>query len=520
MKPTIFRLALRAGALSMDELRAALRAPVELKLRRADLQRVRRAREVISGLIARGETAYGVNTGFGSLASERIPAADLAQLQHNLVLSHAAGTGEPLPDEVVRLILVLKIASLAQGYSGVRPVTLRALQSLLNAGVYPLIPAQGSVGASGDLAPLAHMSATLLGVGEVRFRGRVLSAHEGLRHAGLQPMKLAAKEGLALLNGTQVSTALALAGLFAIENVFAAALVSGAMSVDALKGSDAPFDARIHVLRRQPGQQSVARRLRALLSGSRVRASHLDCTRVQDPYSLRCQPQVMGACLDLLHTASATLLREANAVTDNPLVFPRDGVVLSGGNFHAEPVAFAADQLALAVAEIGSLAERRLALLVDTKMSGLPAFLVKNSGLNSGFMIAQVTAAALVAENKALAHPCSVDSIPTSANQEDHVSMATHAARRLLSMAGNAEAIVGIELLAAAQGLEFHRPLRSSASLELAHQQIRRRVRPWRSDRYFAPDIAAARELVRSGALGVLAGTRLFALARSARTAR
>ncbi|HEY4974988.1 MAG TPA: histidine ammonia-lyase, partial [Steroidobacteraceae bacterium] len=366
---------------------------------------MRRSRAVVDRLIARGETAYGINTGFGSLASERISTAQLAQLQHNLVLSHAAGTGEPLPDAIVRLILVLKIASLGQGYSGVRPATLRALQALLRAGVYPLIPAQGSVGASGDLAPLAHLAATLLGVGEVRYRGRVLSAAKGLERAGLKPLRLAAKEGLALLNGTQVSTALALAGLFAIEDVFAAALVAGALSVDALKGSDVPFDPRIQQVRGQPGQILVARRLRALLRGSRIRASHLDCSRVQDPYSLRCQPQVMGACLELMHGAAATLLREANAVTDNPLVFAADQSVLSGGNFHAEPVAFAADQLALAVAEIGSLAERRIALLVDTKMSGLPAYLVKNSGLNSGFMVAQVTAAALASENKQRAHP-------------------------------------------------------------------------------------------------------------------
>jgi len=513
MSAAVFRLELRAGALKLEDLRRALQGPVQIRLRRSDLRRVQRARDVINGLTARGETAYGVNTGFGSLASERISSRDLAQLQHNLVLSHAAGTGEPLPDEVVRLVLVLKIASLAQGHSGVRTVTLRALKSLLHAGVYPLIPSQGSVGASGDLAPLAHLSATLLGVGDVRYRSRILSAREGLRRAGLKPMKLAAKEGLALLNGTQVSTALALCGLFAIEKVFAAALVTGAMSVDAMKGSDAPFDPRIQAVRRQPGQQLVARRLRALLSGSRVRASHLDCGRVQDPYSLRCQPQVMGACLDLLRNATATLLREANAVTDNPLVFPRDGVVLSGGNFHAEPVAFAADQLAIALAEIGSLAERRIALLVDTKMSGLPAYLVKHSGLNSGFMVAQVTAAALASENKSLAHPASVDSIPTSANQEDHVSMATYAARRLTPMAGNAAAIVGIELLAAAQGLEFHRPLRSSAALEQAHQQLRRRVPAWRKDRYFAPDIAAARALVQSGTISALAGARLFAYA-------
>jgi histidine ammonia-lyase len=502
---------LRAGHLNLTALRAVLAAPVGLRLTRADLVRVRRSRAVIERLIARGETAYGVNTGFGSLASERISSADLARLQHNLVLSHAAGTGAPLSDAIVRLVLVLKIASLAQGYSGIRPQTLQALQALLRAGVYPLIPSQGSVGASGDLAPLAHLSATLLGVGQVRFRGRVLSARRGLALAGLRPLTLAAKEGLALLNGTQVSTALALAGLFAIENVFAAALVTGAMSVDALKGSDTPFDQRIHAIRRQPSQRAVATELSALLRGSRVRASHLDCAKVQDPYSLRCQPQVMGACLDLLRSASATLHAEANAVTDNPLVFARDGVVLSGGNFHAEPVAFAADQLALAIAEVGSLAERRIAILVDTKMSGLPPFLVANSGVNSGFMVAQVTAAALCSENKSLAHPASIDSIPTSANQEDHVSMATYAARRLLAMADNAAGVIAIELLAAAQGLDFHRPLRSSAALEAVHRLLRRSVPKLSRDRYFAPDIAAARELVISGALREYVTRGLFA---------
>ncbi len=495
------RAGLSAGGLTLPALRRALAAPLSMPLSRADLVRVRRSRALIERLIARGKVAYGVNTGFGSLASERISAADLEQLQHNLVLSHAAGTGAPLSDAVVRLVLVLKIASLAQGYSGIRPQTLQALQSLLRTGVYPLIPSQGSVGASGDLAPLAHLSAVLLGFGNVRHRGRVMSARRGLGIAGLEPLRLGAKEGLALLNGTQVSTALALAGLFAIENVYAAALLSGAMSVDALKGSDTPFDARIHQVRCQQGQIEVAAQLRALLAGSRVRASHLDCSRVQDPYSLRCQPQVMGACLDLVRTASATLLREANAVTDNPLVFARDGDVLSGGNFHAEPVAFAADQLAIAVAEMGSIAERRIALLVDTKMSGLPAYLVAHSGLNSGFMVAQVTAAALVAENKALAHPASVDSIPTSANQEDHVSMATYAARRLLSMADNAAGVIAVELLAAAQGLEFHRPLRSSRPLESVLRLLRQKVPRLEHDRYFAPDIEAARALIISGAL-------------------
>jgi histidine ammonia-lyase len=451
---------------------------------------------------------YGVNTGFGLLAQTQIPTGELELLQRNLVLSHAAGTGPLLPDAIVRLVLVLKIASLAQGYSGVQAATIRALQRLLESETYPCLPAKGSVGASGDLAPLAHLAAALIGVGQVRRGGRVMGAAKALAQIGLAPLRLAAKEGLALLNGTQVSTALALAGLFAIENVFAAALVAGAMSVDALKGSDVPFDDRIHVLRRQDGQRRVAASLRALLAGSHIRASHLDCDRVQDPYSLRCQPQVMGACLDVIRAVSVTLQREANAVTDNPVVFARE--VLSGGNFHAEPVALAADQLALAIAEVGSISERRLALLVDPKMSGLPPFLVQKSGVNSGFMVPQVTAAALVSENKMLAHPASVDSIPTSANQEDHVSMATHGARRVLEMADNAAAVIGIELLAAAQGLEFHRPMRSSRSLERAVRLVRSQVPPYGVDRFFAPDIEAAKKLVTSGRMRALLDDELF----------
>jgi len=492
------------GGLTLTALRRALAGPVRVRLGARTLARVRRAARTVERVASGRTTAYGINTGFGLLAQTRIPADQLEQLQRNLVLSHAAGTGADLPDAIVRLVLVLKIASLAQGHSGVRPATLAALQRLLRAEAYPVVPSQGSVGASGDLAPLAHLAATLLGVGRLRVGGRTLAATRGLGRAGLAPLTLAAKEGLALLNGTQVSTALALAGLFAIENVYAAALVAGALSVDALQGSDAPFDERIHVLRRQPGQLAVARVLRTLLAGSRIRASHIDCERVQDPYSLRCQPQVMGACLDLMRGAANTLEREANAVTDNPLVFPGSGAVLSGGNFHAEPVAFAADQLALAVAEIGALAERRIALLVDPKMSGLPAFLVENSGVNSGFMMPQVTAAALVSENKSLAHPASVDSIPTSANQEDHVSMATYAARRLGAMADNAATVVGIELLAAAQGLEFHRPLRSSRALEAVVRTVRARVPRLGADRFLAPDIAAARELVQSGVFRTL----------------
>jgi len=500
------RPAMSTEAFSLASLRQTYSRPVTVSLSRAQMARVRRSAAAVDRLIARGGAVYGVNTGFGLLAQTRIPAGQLTILQRNLVLSHSAGVGRWLPDAVVRLVLVLKIGSLAQGFSGVRPRTLLALARLLETDTYPCIPAKGSVGASGDLAPLAHLAAALLGVGTVRCGERVMPAAEGLKRIGLEPLELAPKEGLALLNGTQVSTALALAGLFTIQDVFAAALVAGALSVDALKGSDVPFDDRIHALRRQPGQRRVARTLKRLLAGSRIRASHLSCERVQDPYSLRCQPQVMGACLDVIESAGQTLEREANAVTDNPLVFAADDEVLSGGNFHAEPVALAADQLALATAEIGSLSERRTALLIDPKMSGLPAFLVKESGVNSGFMVPQVTAAALVAENKTLATPASIDSIPTSAGQEDHVSMATHGARRLLEMADNAASVVAIELLAAAQGIEFHRPLRSSRPLEAALKSLRRAVPRYDHDRFFAPDIEAAASLVRSGALSEWVG--------------
>jgi histidine ammonia-lyase len=497
-------LKIQAGAISLSALRQIYAQPTALELSAQDRSRIALAGALVEKIVATGEAAYGINTGFGLLAQTRIPSDQLELLQRNLLLSHAAGVGDALPDPVVRLILALKINALARGHSGVTMGLVDGLLALLEHEVYPVIPAQGSVGASGDLAPLAHLSAVLLGLGQVRVGGALLPASEGLSIAGLQPIKLRAKEGLALINGTQVSTALGLAGLFGAEDVFAAAVVAGAMSVDALKGSDSPFDERIQQVRGQPGQIAVAREYRELIAGSAIRASHLDCSRVQDPYSFRCQPQVMGACLDLIGNCSVTLGIEANAVTDNPLLFTEAGEVLSGGNFHAEPVAFAADTLALAIAEIGSLSERRTAVLVDPKMSGLPAFLVNNSGLNSGFMIAQVTAAALVSENKNIATPASVDSIPTSANQEDHVSMATHAARRLSVMVDNAAAVVGIELLAAAQGIDFHRPSRSSRRLEEVHAGIRQDVPFYAADRYFAPDIDAARSWVKSGRFGAM----------------
>jgi histidine ammonia-lyase len=469
------------------------------------------AAAAVARVVAEAQPVYGINTGFGRLASVRIDDADLMVLQRNIVLSHAAGVGEKLPAEIVRLVLALKVASLAQGASGVRWATLDRLMDLLRLDLLPVIPAQGSVGASGDLAPLAHLAAALIGEGDVVAGGQRMSATRALAQAGLAPLELAAKEGLALLNGTQVSTALALAGLFEAERVFRAALVTGALTTDAARGSDGPFDPRIHALRRHRGQIDVARSLRSLLAGSAIRASHLqNDDRVQDPYCLRCQPQVMGACLDLLRVSAATLATEANGVSDNPLIFAASDEVLSGGNFHAEPVAFAADQIAMAACEIGSLAERRIAMLVDASLSRLPAFLTRHPGVNSGFMIPQVTAAALVAENKQRAFPASVDSIPTSANQEDHVAMAAHAARRLLAMTENVVQIVAIELLAAAQGCDFHAPLTSSVALDAVRALLRRHVPALENDRFLAPDIAAAAGLVRSGAVAETAGEALL----------
>lgn len=459
----------------------------------------------VARIVSRGAAVYGINTGFGKLASTHIPNNQLQELQRNLVLSHSAGVGADLADDVVRLVLALKALSLARGYSGVRPQIVEALLALYHADVLPCIPSKGSVGASGDLAPLAHLSALLLGLGHAKVGHKRVSAMEALRHAKLAPFTLAAKEGLALLNGTQVSTALALSGLFAIQRAFDAAVVAGAMSVDAAMGSDTPFDPRIHELRGQPGQIEVATRYRALLAGSEIRASHLHGDdKVQDPYSLRCQPQVMGACLDVMRASARTLEIEANGVTDNPLVFPDVDEAISGGNFHAEPVAFAADQLALAIAEIGALSERRISLLVDPGLSGLPPFLVQDSGLNSGYMIAQVTAAALASENKSLAHPASVDSLPTSANQEDHVSMATFAARRLADMAENTATVVGIELLAAAQGIDLRAPKKTSPPLQRALAMVRKDVAFYDHDRLIQPDIEAATFLVKRGDLSTL----------------
>ncbi|WP_420550018.1 histidine ammonia-lyase [Curvivirga sp.] len=455
--------------------------------------------KTVKDIIDNDETVYGINTGFGRLARTSIPADKLKELQVNLVMSHATCTGQPMRHSVVRLIMALKVNALARGHSGIQWKVLENLVTLYNNEVYPVIPEKGSVGASGDLGPLAHMSCALLGIGDVDYQGSTIPASDGLKKLNLEPVDLGPKEGLALLNGTQASTSLALAGLFLAENTFAAAIVGGSLSVDAAMGSDAPFDPRIQTVRGHSGQIDVAELYRNLLEGSDIRNSHLECDRVQDPYSLRCQPQVMGACLDHLRFAANTFAIESNAISDNPLVFTDNGDVISGGNFHAEPVAMSSDVLAISLSEIGALSERRIALLMDPALSGLPAFLVEDGGVNSGFMIAQVTAAALASENKTLAHPASIDSLPTSANQEDHVSMATFAARRLTDIAENVAGVVAVELLAAAQGIDFHKPMKTSPDLLEAMSMIREKAPYYDKDRYFAPDIEAIKSLVLGG---------------------
>lgn len=492
-------LTVNPGKLSHLQLSSFYASPSKVELASECWSDVDRSRAVVENLIEADETVYGLNTGFGLLANQKISKNDLAQLQVNLIRSHSAGYGELLDDRIVQLMMLLKLASLARGYSGVRREVIQVLVDFLNAGLVPCIPAKGSVGASGDLAPLAHMSLALIGEGEVRVKGEVVPAAEAIEAAGIKPLKLDSKEGLGLINGTQVSTALALAALYDTEQSFRAAMVAGAMSVDAAMGSDTPFDPRIHEIRNHPAQIDAAAMYRSLLAGSEIRNSHRDCSRVQDPYSLRCQPQVMGACLESIRHAAMVLHREANAVSDNPLVFFDDGSMLSGGNFHAEPVALVADQLAIVIAEIGALSERRMALLIDRHLSELPSFLIDDGGINSGFMIPQVTCAALASENKHLASAVSVDSLPTSANQEDHVSMATYAARRLLEMISNTNGILAIELLAACQGVDYRKPLKTSGKLSTVLAAVRARVPFYESDRCFHQDIAAVEsQIVRS----------------------
>lgn len=489
---------LAPGAVTPADLRAIWRG-AGARLDPSAYGVIDRAAEAVARIVASGKTVYGVNTGFGLLASEAIAPDRLAELQRNLVLSHACGLGPDLPREIVRLVMALKVVGLARGHSGVRRIVVDQLLAMLERDALPCIPAQGSVGASGDLAPLAHLSAAMIGVGRTSLKGAVMPAADALAAIGLAPLVLGPKEGLALLNGTQVSTATALDAWFSAERIALAALCAGALSTDALKGSDAPFDQRLHEVRGQPGQVAAAAFLREALMGSAIRASHVDCARVQDPYSFRCQPQVMGAALDLLAQAGRTLLIEANAVSDNPVIFPQTDEALSGGNFHAQPVAFAADMITMALCEIGSISERRFAVLVDPKMSGLPAFLTRDGGVNSGFMILQVSAAALVAENRSLAFPASVDSIPTSANQEDHVSMAAGAARKARMVADNAAGIIALELMAGAQGIDFHAPFETSLPLAAVKARVRQFAAFAEKDRYFAEEIRLLKECVLRG---------------------
>ena len=445
---------------------------------------------------------YGINTGFGKLASTRIPSEQIAQLQRNLILSHCCGVGDPFPENIVRLVMVLKLLSLGRGASGVRWELIEQIGAMLERGVMPVIPEQGSVGASGDLAPLAHMTAVLIGEGQAIFQGQTLSGMEALQAIDRTPLVLRAKEGLAMINGTQVSTALALAGVFEGWRCVMGALMTGALSTDAVMASTDPFHPDIQILRGHQGQIDAAKTLRNLIQDSEIRESHrFGDERVQDPYCIRCQPQVTGACMELMRQAAQILVVEANAVTDNPLVL-YGGEIVSGGNFHAEPVAFAADQTALALAEIGSIAQRRIALLVNPNLNfGLPPFLSPDPGVNSGFMVSEITSAALMSENKHLANPCSTDSTPTSADQEDHVSMSTHAALRLLKMTNNLAMIIGIELLTAVQGLEFRKPLKTSSTLAKLITELRKYVAPLEKDRSLAPDIEKASLLIRNGKL-------------------
>ena len=495
-------LTLKPGDLDLEQLRHCYRTHQPIELGAASWAAVQASRDAVEQTVNSGEIVYGVNTGFGRLASQHIDSAKLSELQHNLILSHATGVGNFLAANTVKLVMLLKINSLARGVSGIRREVLELLVNMYNRELWPAIPEKGSVGASGDLAPLAHMSLPIIGHGQVFLDGELVDSELAYTKTGLSPITLGAKEGLALLNGTQVSTALALKGLFEAEQNINAAFVAGSLTVEAALGSRTPFDPRIQAVRGQPGQIEAANIYRQLLSPSEIEQSHTDCDKVQDPYSLRCQPQVMGACLDQLRNAASIIETEANAVSDNPLIFLDESEILSGGNFHAQPIAFAADNMALAIAEIGSMSERRMAMLLDSSMSQLPPFLVEDAGVNSGFMIAQVTAAALASENKTFAHPASVDSLPTSANQEDHVSMATFAARRLGDMNLNTRYVIAIELLAACQGIELRRPLKSNATLETYWNEVRKVADYWDHDRYFQPDLEAIAQLISQETFG------------------
>jgi histidine ammonia-lyase len=498
---------LDGARLTLDDLEAVAREGRPVTLDPGARERVARARAVVDAAVGRGDVVYGVTTGFGNFADVVIPADRLRELQLNLVRSHAAGVGALLEEAETRALMVLRANVLAKGFSGVRPETLDLVVGMVNAGVHPLVPEQGSVGASGDLAPLAHLALALVGEGSCRAGGRVRPSVEALREAGLAPVVLEAKEGLALINGTQLMAALTGLALVEAWRLARTADVTGALTLDALKGTDVAFDPRIHAARPHPGQAASARNLRALLKGSAIRDSHRDCGKVQDAYSLRCIPQVHGAVRDGLGFVGSIVDVEINAATDNPMVFAETSELLSGGNFHGEPVALAADVLAIAVAELGSIAERRVERLVNPALSDLPAFLTREGGLHSGLMLAQVTAAALASENKTLAHPACVDSIPTSANKEDHVSMGVTAARKAVRAVANTRRILAIEAIAACQALEFHRPLTTSPPLEAAYNRLRAKIPPLERDRVLSTDMEEAAEMVRTGALAAEAAS-------------
>ena len=497
----MIKIKLNKNGLTLKQLRSIWEGSIHFELAEEMMIGIKASRKTVTDIADSNETVYGVNTGFGLLASKKIARVDLDKLQRNLVISHATGVGNAIDIDTTRLIMTLKAVSLSRGFSGIHPNTINLLIEMINHEIYPVIPEKGSVGASGDLAPLAHMSLVMIGLGTASYKGEVVDANFALHQAGLSAIKLGPKEGLALLNGTQVSTGLALKGLFLTENCLTAAVLSGALSVDAAKGSLSPFDPRIHAARGQIGQIKLAKTYCDLLRGSEIVNSHEDCDRVQDPYCLRCQPQVMGAILDSVDYTASRLLIEANAATDNPLIFSAEGDVLSGGNFHAEPVGLVADFIAIGLADMANMSERRIAMLIDPHMSRLPAFLVPDSGVNSGFMIVHVTAAALASENKTLVHPSTCDTIPTSANQEDHVSMATFAARRLTDIAENTATIIGIEIMAACQSIDFHEHLKTSPSLYKVYQQVREQVPFLDKDRLMTDDLHCLRNMVLKGEL-------------------
>tara|TARA_B100000965_G_scaffold20510_1_gene15433 strand:+ start:4245 stop:5786 length:1542 start_codon:yes stop_codon:yes gene_type:complete len=494
---------LKPGSITLDFLEKLFRNKSKVSLDIALKDKVEKAAKIVEDAARGNSPVYGVNTGFGKLANKIIPHEDREKLQKNLVLSHCSGVGEPLQEDVTRLMMILKIISLSFGASGVKWSTINQIEKIVNSDIVPEIPHQGSVGASGDLAPLAHMAAVMIGEGWAYYKGEKVTGGEALKKAKIDPIILGPKEGLALLNGTQFSTACALANLFNGWRSILNSIIISSLSTDAIMGSTSPLLDEIHTLRGHKGQIFVAKKMRDLMSGSIIRESHReDDQRVQDPYCIRCQPQVLGACLDVLKNAGATIEIEANAVTDNPLVLVDEGRIVSGGNFHAEPIGFAADQIALALAEMGSIAQRRVALMVDPTLShDLPAFLTDNPGLNSGFMIAEVTSAALMSENKHLANPTVTDSTPTSANQEDHVSMAAHGAYRLFKMNKNLSSIFGIELLCAAQGIDAREPLKTSPLLEKVKAGFRKQISRLKDDRYMATDINKVTNLLESNFL-------------------